>query len=128
ADRGRGARVAVSRRAHRHGGVAPLRRTRDPRDQDLRPAVGLAELDLHPRQLDGRAWRAHALRSARAAAIPMEEDLMTTPPKTSPHRVRRWSDLLVPAIRRRKADTAPPVLLAASKKPRSLHSSRKLIA
>jgi hypothetical protein len=56
----------------------------------------------------------------------MEEDLMTTPPKTSPHRVRRWSDLLVPAIRRRKAP-APPVLLAIAKKPRSLHS-RKLIA
>src|SRR5262249_6338898 len=54
-----------------------VRRSRDARDQDLRPPVGLAELDLHPRQLDGRARRTHLVRPARAAAVPVEEDLMT---------------------------------------------------
>src|SRR5439155_818059 len=46
ADGARGARVFLARRAHGHGGVAPLRRARDAREQDLRPPLGVAELDL----------------------------------------------------------------------------------
>ena len=38
----------------------------------------LAELDLHARELDRRARRAHAVRPARAAAVPVEEDLAMT--------------------------------------------------
>src|SRR5204862_47237 len=46
ADGARGARVLLARRAHGHGGVAPLRRARDAREQDLRPPLGVAELAL----------------------------------------------------------------------------------
>ena len=49
-DRARGAGVALARRAHRHGGQPPVRRARDGRVEDLRPADGLAELDLLPPQ------------------------------------------------------------------------------
>ena len=45
------------------------------RDQDLRPPLGLAELDLHARQRDRRARRAHPLRQAGTPAVPLEEDL-----------------------------------------------------
>ena len=46
AHRHRGARRVLAGRAHRHGGLAALRRPGDAREQDLRAAVGLAELDL----------------------------------------------------------------------------------
>ena len=42
----RGARRLLARRADRHGGQPALRRPRDHGDQDLRPPLGLAELDL----------------------------------------------------------------------------------
>ncbi len=48
--RRRGSRGAVTGCLHRHGGQSPLRRPRNGRDQDLRPAIGLAELDLSPAQ------------------------------------------------------------------------------
>ena len=41
-----GAGGVLSRRPHRHGGVAPVRRPRDPREQDLRAPLRLAELDF----------------------------------------------------------------------------------
>ena len=42
----RGAQQLLARRPHGPGGEQPLRRARDDGDEDLRPAVGLAELDL----------------------------------------------------------------------------------
>ena len=46
-------RRALARRAHRHGSEPALRRPRDDGDEDLRPAHGVAELDLHGRTRSG---------------------------------------------------------------------------
>jgi enoyl-CoA hydratase/carnithine racemase len=46
ARRHRGAHEPLARRDDRHGGQPALRRPRDHGDQDLRPPLGLAELDL----------------------------------------------------------------------------------
>src|SRR4030095_12362156 len=52
------------------------RRPRDRRHQDLRPPLGLAELDLHPRQRHRRARRPHPLRQARTPQLRYEEDVV----------------------------------------------------
>ncbi len=64
AHRARGAREPVARRADRHGGQPALRRRGDDGDARLRPAVGVAELDLHPAQR-GRRDRARSRCTAR---------------------------------------------------------------
>ena len=63
----RGARGHLARRADRHGGQPALRRPRDDGDQDLRPPLGLAELDLQRAQRDRREGRAGALRPQAAS-------------------------------------------------------------
>src|SRR5205823_5253975 len=50
-------------------------RSRDARDQDLRPAVGLAELDLHAPQLDRADRRAHPVRPPRAPELQLEQNM-----------------------------------------------------
>ena len=63
----RGARQLLARRAHRHGGQLPLRRPRDDGDEDLRPPVGVAELDLPtPQRRRARRRAAHASAPGRA--------------------------------------------------------------
>ena len=69
AHRHRRARQPLARRADRHGGEPALRRPRDDGDQDLRPPLGLAELDLPAPERRRRARRAHALRQARAPRV-----------------------------------------------------------
>ena len=64
APRDRGARGALARRAHRHGGEPALRRPGDDGDEDLRPAHGVAELDLPAPERGRREGRADALRQA----------------------------------------------------------------
>jgi len=68
ASRDRGACGDEPRRADRHGGEPALPRPGDARDQDLRPALGVAELDLHPAERDRRAGSARALWEGRPAA------------------------------------------------------------
>src|SRR5207253_2383217 len=92
ARRRRGARVAEPRRPDRHGAELPLRRTGDARDKNLRPALRLAELDLHPPQRDGRARRAHHVRQARAPAIRLPEDLVAQSLESIPNNVDLGSD------------------------------------
>ena len=62
----RGARRLLARRADRHGSQPALRRPGDHGDQDLRPPVGLAELDLPAPQRDRPGGRAEALRHGQA--------------------------------------------------------------
>ena len=65
--RDRGAREPLARRADRHGGESALRRRRDRRDQNLRAAFGLAELDLFAAERGRRERRLEALwQRARA--------------------------------------------------------------
>ncbi|CAA9236704.1 MAG: Benzoyl-CoA-dihydrodiol lyase, partial [uncultured Actinomycetospora sp.] len=58
----RGAGLAEPRRPDRHGGEPPVRRPGDHGDTDLRPAHGVAELDLPAAQRLGRRGRAAPLR------------------------------------------------------------------
>src|SRR5205085_587823 len=53
----------------RNGSKLALYRPRDRRDQSLRPAFGLAELDLYPPERDRRAGCAQGLRQRRAAKV-----------------------------------------------------------
>src|SRR5262249_20813731 len=76
ATRDRGARGVLARRADGHGGFAPVRRPGDPREQDLRSPVGLAELDLPAAERGGRAGRAAGVRYGRASRIRPEESVM----------------------------------------------------
>ena len=69
APRGGGARQPLAGRPHRDGGEPALRRPRDHGDQDLRAALGLAELDLPAPQRRGQAGRPDPLRAARAARV-----------------------------------------------------------
>ena len=67
ARRAGGACEPVAGRADRHGGQSALRRPRDDGDADLRPAVRLAELDLHPPQRGRRGRCAEGLRHRQQA-------------------------------------------------------------
>ncbi len=69
AHRARGARLALARRAHGHGGQPPLRRPRDDGDEDLRTAHGVAELDLQPAQRLRARGRAASLRHGAAGQL-----------------------------------------------------------
>jgi hypothetical protein len=59
-------RASLSPTRSRHGGQPPLRRARDDGDEDLRPAVRLAELDLPAAERGGGEGRLDPLRQARA--------------------------------------------------------------
>jgi benzoyl-CoA-dihydrodiol lyase len=74
--RHRGAPQPVPRRADRHGAEPPLRRPRDPGDEDLRAPVRLAELDLPAPQRGRRRRRADALRRPRAAQLRLAPHLI----------------------------------------------------
>ena len=65
----RGARRLLARRADRHGGQPALRRAGDDGDQDLRPPVGLAELDLPAPQRHRPGGRAETLRHGQASQV-----------------------------------------------------------
>src|SRR5881296_677639 len=74
-----GARVArgvFSRRADRHGGLAALRRARDAGEQDLWPALRVAELDLPAAERRGPQGRATGLRHRRAQRFRPQESVM----------------------------------------------------
>src|SRR6185295_17948207 len=71
-----GACGLLAGRAHRHGGLAALRRPRDDGDQDLRAAVGLAELDLPAAERGGRQGRAARVRHRPACRVRPEESVM----------------------------------------------------
>src|SRR5690606_38174072 len=77
APRDRGAPVAVAGRTDRHGGQPALRRQRDLRQQDLRPAQRLAELDLHPTQRGRPRGCPHPLRPTRARSLRLEPHMST---------------------------------------------------
>src|SRR5262249_48086551 len=76
--RSRGARGLLARRAHGHGSLPALRRSRDPREQDLREAVGVAELDLPATECGGPQGRAQRLRYGRAERFRPEESVMAS--------------------------------------------------
>ena len=81
------ARRVLARRADRHGSEPPLRRARDDGDQDLRPADGLAELDLPAPERRRRARRAHARTASRApAGVRLEADVMISDREDSEQR------------------------------------------
>src|SRR5216683_782744 len=88
----RGARVLEPRRAHRHGSQLPLPRARDAGHQDLRAALRLAELDLHPPQCDRRDRRAQLVRQAGAPALRLEEDVVAQALESIPNNVDLSSD------------------------------------
>src|SRR5207245_7866198 len=77
---------------NQHVSELTLRRTRDTRNKNLRPALRLAELDLHPPQRDGRARRAHHVRQARAPAIRLPEDVVAQSLESIPNNVDLGSD------------------------------------
>ena len=56
----------VARRADRHGSELAISGRGDHGDESLRALVGVAELGVHPAELDGRTWRAEAC-SARGS-------------------------------------------------------------
>ena len=60
------ARGALARRAHGHGSEPALRRARDAGDEDLRPALGVAELDLPAPERRRPEGRAHRVRQSTA--------------------------------------------------------------
>src|SRR5207249_9301776 len=72
----RGARRVLARRADRHGGLAALRRPRDAGDQDLRPPLGVAELDLPAAECGRPEGRAPGLRHRRAQRLRSQEGVM----------------------------------------------------
>ena len=79
-DRDRGAGQLQPRRAHRAGGQLPVRRPGDHGNQDLRPAVRLAELDIQPAQRVRPGRRAAPVRHRAAGRLRPEASLsrMTT--------------------------------------------------
>ena len=91
ARRRRGAREPLARRAHRHGGLAPLRRPGDLRQQDLRAPHGVAELDLPAAERRRREGRADLVRKADAALVRLPEDVMDLDAKI-PNNVNLKSD------------------------------------
>src|SRR4029079_191793 len=74
-----------------HGSVAALRRPRDVRQQDLRAAHRLAELDLPAAQRRRGEVRAALLRQADAALVRLREDVMDLDAKI-PNNVNLKSD------------------------------------
>ena len=72
---GRSARGVLARRADRPGSEPALRRPRDDGDEDLRPADGLAELDLPAAERRRRERRADGLRPAGQAGVRLEADV-----------------------------------------------------
>src|SRR5579883_1672372 len=74
----RGARRLLARRADRHGSQSALRRTGDDGDQDIRPPLGLAELDLPAAQRHRRGGRAEALRHRQASQVRPQTRLRET--------------------------------------------------
>src|SRR5581483_215499 len=77
----RGAGVVLARRPHRARGELPFRGARDARNQDLRPADRLAELDLPAPQRLGTRRRAPPLRHRIAPVLRPKEGLI---PMTAP--------------------------------------------
>ena len=90
ARRAGGAREPVAGRADRHGSQSALRRPRDDGDADLRPALRLAELDLHPAERGRRGRRAEGLRHRQQAPLQLGPRL-TRPPDPTPHEERTMS-------------------------------------
>src|SRR5205823_6081879 len=56
-------------------------RAGDVGNKNLRAAVGLAELDLHARELDGRARRTDVVRQTGTTAVPVETNMNITDDK-----------------------------------------------
>ena len=75
ADRDRGAIGLLPGRADRPGGELPVRRPGDDRDQDLRPADRLAELDLLPPERLRARRRAARVRDRQAGRFRPEASL-----------------------------------------------------
>ena len=74
-DHDRGAGQLQPGRAHRAGSQLPVRRPGDDGDQDLRPAVRLAELDIQPAQCRRPGWRAAPVRHRAAGRLRPEASL-----------------------------------------------------
>jgi benzoyl-CoA-dihydrodiol lyase len=83
AHRARGAREPLARRALRHGGEPALRGPGERRQQDLRAALGLAELDLPAPERRGPAGRADEVRAARSPHVRLDALLMAEAPRRS---------------------------------------------
>jgi benzoyl-CoA-dihydrodiol lyase len=77
APRHRGAGQHLAGRADGDGGEPALRRPRDDGDEDLRPLVRVAELDLPAPERGGREGRAHAVRTAGAGEVQLDENVRT---------------------------------------------------
>src|SRR4029434_545058 len=73
----RGADQHLARRAHGHGDEPALRRPGDDGDEDLRPPVRLAELDLPAPQRGGREGRAHSLWEAGKTQVQLDANVTT---------------------------------------------------
>src|SRR6185503_11603483 len=76
AHRHRGAGRLLAGRADRHGSLAALRRPGDAREQDLRAALGLAELDLPAAQRGRPQGRPQGVRHRRAGRFRPQESVM----------------------------------------------------
>src|SRR4029453_4479477 len=74
--RARGAGRLLAGRAHGHGGLDPVRRSRDHREQDIRPPLGMAELDLPAGERGGSQGRARGVRYRPAQRVRPEESVM----------------------------------------------------
>src|SRR5262249_18698426 len=72
------ARRLLTGRPHRHGGVAALRRSGDPGDEDPRAPLRVAELDLPAPECRGPAGRAPGVRKRPAGRVRSEESVMAT--------------------------------------------------
>src|SRR3989442_1555535 len=71
-----GARRVLARRAHRHRGLPSLRRSGDAGDQDLRPPLRVAELDLPAAERGRPEGRAPGVRHRRAERLRPQESGM----------------------------------------------------
>src|SRR5207247_1732105 len=71
-----GARRVLARRADRDGGLAALRRSGDAGDQDLRPPLRVAELDLPAAERGRPEGRAPGVRHRRAERLRPQESVM----------------------------------------------------
>src|SRR4029434_9441129 len=78
ADRDRGARRILAGRADRDGGLAAVRGARDDGEQDLRPTLRVAELDLPAAQRGRAQGRAESVRHRRARRLRPQESVMAS--------------------------------------------------